>query len=205
MIIAYRSEARRLEATSRLRDSLPRGTPIYARVVSGQGLGRAELLEAGATEVVSERIEAALRFGELLGACGNGDGSADTARFRRVLAAQEPGSIRMLPPPEEGGAVPGLSELIVYNLSEELGCSRKELVKLHEVFTSLPNSDGDEEVGMNELRDVLLRLDDFPIGDAELERWMEFADKDGGGKISFFEFARAYFSSVRREGEPSRN
>jgi len=201
VVVAYRSESRRRATVAMLREALPEDTPIYARVASGQALGQRELLEAGATEVVSERTEAALRFGTLLGALNdgtngtNGDGSnrvgrrvLDPNRLRLELAKVEPGSSPM------SQEVPGFSDQALDTIAEELGCSRSELVELYDMFSTIPDFDMDSEVDLSELRDILLRTSSGPIGDVELEKWMEQADKDGGGTLTFVEFARAYYS-----------
>ena len=60
------------------------------------------------------------------------------------------------------------------------------------LFASLDaNDDGD--VGLDELRDMLLRTSVAPIDDEaeeRLEAWMAEADTDGGGSLSFVEFVR---------------
>uniref|UniRef100_A0A7R9ZDG1 Calmodulin n=1 Tax=Pseudictyota dubia TaxID=2749911 RepID=A0A7R9ZDG1_9STRA len=202
VVVAYRSESRRRAAVAMLREALPDGTPIYARVASGQALGQRELMEAGATEVVSERTEAALRFGNLLGALkdgtnGESDGmekeghkKMDTEWLRRQLAKMEPGSSPM------SEKVPGFSDEGLDTIAEELGCSRSELVELYGMFSTIPDFNMDSEVDVSELRDILLRTTrSGPIDDAALDKWMERADKDGGGTLTFVEFARAYYSS----------
>mmetsp|Transcript_45426 Transcript_45426/g.88749 ORF Transcript_45426/g.88749 Transcript_45426/m.88749 type:complete len:152 (+) Transcript_45426:339-794(+) len=61
VVIAYAFEARRLDATQRLRGALPPGTPILVR--AGDDRFQKELVEAGATDVVTETTETVLRFG----------------------------------------------------------------------------------------------------------------------------------------------
>ena len=186
VIVAYRSESKRLEATSRLRDSLPPGTPIYARCVSGQSLDREELLAAGATEVVSERAESALRFASLVGAVNTID---DMSKLRLSMLAPS-----KITPAHE--MIPGFPDSLINDLSEEFGCSRNELVNLHRVFSSIPDVDGDRFVEVSELRDVLLRsVGSGPIEDTALDKWLEYADSEGSGKLSFVDFARVYFGT----------
>ena len=192
VIVAYRSESKRLEATSRLRDALPAGTPIYARCVSGQTLDREELIAAGATDVVSERTESALRFAMLVGALKN---TNDLSRAR--LAMSEPLKID-----SESEWIPGFPNSLVNDLLDEFGCSRSEVVSLHRIFSSLPNVDGDRFVEITELRDVLLRNSAYgPIDDVALDRWIEFADNEGSGKLSFVDFARVYFGTLKVTAE----
>ena len=187
VIVAYRSESKRLEATSRLRESLPAGTPIYARCVSGQSLGRDELIAAGATDVVSERTESALSFARLVGAIKD---TNDLARLRYAISATS--DDENLP----HQWIPEFPDSLVNDLSDEFGCSRREIVNLHRVFSSLPNVDGDRFIDVSELRDVLLRsVGDGPIDDTALDRWLEIADSEGSGKLSFVDFARVYFGT----------
>lgn len=192
VIVAYRSESKRLEATSRLRDALPSGTPIYARCVSGQSLDRGELIAAGATDVVSERTEAALRFATLVGALPKAN---DVARARSYMTE-----------PSRSGQVydmiPGFPDSLINDLSDEFGCGRSEIVDLHRIFSSLPNVDGDRFVDVSELRDVLLRNTAYgPIDDVALDRWLQFADSEGSGKLSFVDFARVYFGTRKVESK----
>ena len=63
IIVSYSSSSRCLDATRRLRDVFPQ-TPIYVRAASKEEV--TPLLEAGATEVVVETNEAAVRLARLL-------------------------------------------------------------------------------------------------------------------------------------------
>ena len=63
IIVSYSSSSRCLDATRRLRDVFPQ-TPIYVRAASEEEV--TPLLEAGATEVVVETNEAAVRLARLL-------------------------------------------------------------------------------------------------------------------------------------------
>jgi Ca2+-binding EF-hand superfamily protein/voltage-gated potassium channel Kch len=186
VIVAFRSESRRLEATSRLREALPAGTPIYAREVSGQLLGRDELIQAGATECVSERREAALRFADLVGVV-----NTDQAALLRGDLGLE--VFDVAPAPE---TIPGIPEDRFEDLVTEFGCTKRELERLYKIFSSVPGMNGERFIDISELRDVFLRTaGDGPIDDEELERWTEMANSDGGGKLSFVDFARVYFST----------
>ncbi|OEU19828.1 Na_H_Exchanger-domain-containing protein, partial [Fragilariopsis cylindrus CCMP1102] len=57
-IVTYASDDRRLSATMRLRACLPEGTPIY--VYEGNSRIGDKLLEAGATEIINEKVETSL-------------------------------------------------------------------------------------------------------------------------------------------------
>jgi Ca2+-binding EF-hand superfamily protein/voltage-gated potassium channel Kch len=186
VIVAYRSESKRLEAIIRLREALPSNTPIYARCVSGQSLDRDELIAAGATDVVDERSEAAVRFTELVSTPKDG---VNLARIRSGLMMTPPVS-------HEYDVVPGISDSLFNDLCGEFKCSREELVDLHKVFSSLPNVDDDRFVEVSELRGILLRSSiDGPVDDKAMERWIEYADSEGSGKLSFFDFARLYYET----------
>jgi voltage-gated potassium channel Kch len=63
IIVSYSQSSRCLDATRRLRDVFPQ-TPIYVRAASEEEV--TPLLEAGATEVVVETNEAAVRLARLL-------------------------------------------------------------------------------------------------------------------------------------------
>jgi Kef-type K+ transport system membrane component KefB/voltage-gated potassium channel Kch/Ca2+-binding EF-hand superfamily protein len=188
VIISYRSEARRIDAIERLRDALPPGTPIYARVISGQSLGIQALLDAGATDVVDERAEAAIRFATLLGVIRIQD---ETEEFRRRVASLTPGPSLLT----EEESIPGLSEGLLSDLADEFGCSQDDLIRLNKIFTSLPDGGGSEFVDISELRDVLLRTSKDLIDDETLVKWTELADAECGGTLSFVDFARVYFGS----------
>ena len=64
IVVTYANDKRVLEATRRLRDAYP-SAPIFAR--GRTALDAEALLQAGATEVVVESVEAAVRFATLLG------------------------------------------------------------------------------------------------------------------------------------------
>ena len=195
VIVAYRSEAQRLEATARLREGLPPGTPIYARVVSGQSVGRDELLEAGATDVVSERTESALRFASLLNAFNAG---FDVEKLRQKCMKTPPA---LLAPFLEKDP-PGLPQGLLGDLADEFGCSLDDMVRLYEVFSSVPEEPGDQFTSVEELKDIFLRLaGDGPIDDETLQKWVELADFDKSGVLSFTDFARVYFNSKRASTE----
>ena len=190
VIIVYRSEARRLEATERLREALP-DTPIFTRVISGQSLGKQELFNAGATDIVDERTESALRFGVLLGAFRS---NAEAAEMRAELVA-----LAKAEPDLSFEEIPGLSRDRLVDLAEEFCCTQQDLVRLFKIFSSLPEIRDDKFVDVSELRDVFLRTaGDGPIDDTALARWMELAKSEGGDTLSFVDCARLYFGRPGR-------
>jgi Kef-type K+ transport system membrane component KefB len=192
VVVAFRSEAKRLDAIARLRDGLPEGTPIYARVISGQSVGQEELLRAGATAVVSERTEAAFQFGALLGAFVDGVNSDE---FRHQIRQGLPASPSRFYDEEP---IPGIPEDRVCDLAEEFGCTRDDLIGLYEVFSSIPDVTGDQFVPVKELGDVFLRADgEGPVDDDTLAKWVELADSERTGVLSFTDFARSYFRFKR--------
>jgi len=83
IVITYANDKRCLESTQRLREAFP-NAPIYVRARTA--LEAEPLLQAGATEVVVEAVEAVVRFGSLLGA----DADATDALLRRALLRKIP-------------------------------------------------------------------------------------------------------------------
>ncbi|KAL7575586.1 hypothetical protein ACA910_020157 [Epithemia clementina (nom. ined.)] len=186
VVVAFRSEAQRLEASARLRDGLKEGTPIFARVISGQSLSRDDLIAAGATETVSERTESALRFAVLLGVLRD---VPSWSVYRRMLNDGAGMPMDQLEP----NPIPGIPEDQLAGICEEFGCSRREIIRLYRIFTSLPDTTGERFLPVAELEEVFLRKSDRPIDDETAERWKEAADLDGIGLLSFVDFARAFY------------
>ena len=178
IVVTYANPARCLEATRRLRDSFP-AAPIYACARSVQE-GEA-LSQAGATEVVIEPVEAAVRFSNLLGV----ESEQTDAKLRALPSLDE-----FLLLPED--ALPFTQDEIEV-LAQEAQTSTSEVIELYRVFRTLDAND-DGEVGLDEIRDVLMRTSSTPIDDEALRGWMTVADADGGGKLSFDEFLRVYKS-----------
>lgn len=99
--------------------------------------------------------------------------------------------------------IPGLPDDRLNDLTEEFNCSRKNLINLYDVFTSLPEVNGEQFIEVKKLGDVMLRLSrDGPVNDDELAKWMDLADSERGGKISFVDFARVYYTSIQVPTEP---
>lgn len=180
VIITYASDAREIGATVRLRDALPDGTPIYARARNSR-VGQ-ELLDAGATEIINETTEAGLRFGSLLGAF---DTPTEKKRLRKLSLAAT----------NEWEVVPGFSEEALSDLAEEVGCTRRDIDELYEIFVS--TNEGDD-VPISEVRDMLMRsAGDGPVDDERLSRCLQRSDVDGGGDLTFEEFVRASYEECK--------
>lgn len=158
---------------------------------SGQSLGRDELIEACATDVVSERTGASTQFDALFGV-------EDLGSLTISLRARPDSSCNK----EDTSCVetvPGIPEDRFNDHVDEFGCTQ-DLIQLHKIFSYLPDVDGDPFVDVPQLRDVLLRTSvDGPIDDETLNRWMDLADGDRGGMLSFVDFARVYFSTTARK------
>ena len=117
-MIAYRSEKLRLDAISRLRSGLPEDTVIYARHVSGQPVTPRDLIDAGATDVVSERTEAAIQFARLVGAVDS-DGE-DCGMIRQMLTISESDGTSLS---TRNTAIPGVTRSLLIDMAEEFECS----------------------------------------------------------------------------------
>ena len=193
VIVTYRAEARCLEATRRLRDALPPGTPLYVREPRA-GVAPA-LRAAGATDVLSETAELALRFASVLGDLAADDAPAVRAR----LAADGGGGALEAGAAGVGGAdalgmVPGYSEAALADLAAEVGFSQRRIVELHAIFASVAVSEGDGQplVAFADLSGALARVaaDGELLTDAALAKRMRDADVDERSALSFAEFLR---------------
>lgn len=189
VLVTFASDTRRIDATMRLRACLPEGTPIY--VYEGKSRIGQDLLDAGATEVISETIETVLRFGTLAGACKTPE---DVSRLRSLtfknfglIDSQENG---------EEPTVRGLSEQYLVDLADQVGVTKREIMEQWEFFNSIA-SDGDS-VSIEELKELLLRSGSNGPGDgAFLERCLDMEDEDGKGELTFAEYVRAYWRDCR--------
>jgi Kef-type K+ transport system membrane component KefB/Trk K+ transport system NAD-binding subunit len=184
VIITYASESRRLDATMRLRTSMPDHTPIY--VFEGNARFGKELKDAGASEVINETTETILRFASLLGYAKTQD---EMSRLRKLamkeMAMTIPVQSETLVP-----QVPGFTEEVLTDLAEELGCSDRDIAGLYTIFTSI--ADDREEVPIEELRDLIMRnARDGPSDGLAMDQCMKLKDVDGSGELTFVEFARA--------------
>ena len=199
VVVAFRSEAQRLEACTRLREGLKSGTPIYSRVISGQSVSGDDLIAAGATEVVSERTESALRFAVLLGAI---EDLPEWSKYRQMLASIEDTQRDDAYPEKE--PIPGIPEARLTAICEEFGCAQEEIIRLYDVFSSLPDATEEKFLPVYELEEVFLRKSGEPIDDETAERWKQMADLDGVGFLSFVDFARAFYkegAKLKRESQ----
>ncbi|KAL3906845.1 MAG: hypothetical protein SGILL_009112, partial [Bacillariaceae sp.] len=185
-IVTYASDDRRLDATMRLRAALPEGTPIY--VYEGNSRIGKELIDAGATDIINETTETSLRFASLLGACDTSDEISQLRRLSMDHVAME------VPMDEKESGIPGLSEEAVFDMCEELGCSRKDVSDLYEQFVSVA---GDQDtIPIADLKDFLMRqASKGPTDGEQLESCLRLEDEDGGGTITFVEFLRATWNA----------
>lgn len=182
VLISYGSRTRRMDVLRRIRQTLPPETLIYAR--ADNQLEYQELIDAGADEVISESTEAVVRFANILDVFKS-PMEADILRKRLLTAG---------PMSMEGESstqtIPGYSDSYLSDLVEELGISRKNLIKLRDIFESFDGFDG-KDVPITELRDFLARNSDYePIDTEALTRCMKLVDEDGEGDLSFEEFVR---------------
>ncbi|KAG7369131.1 glutathione-regulated potassium-efflux system protein [Nitzschia inconspicua] len=186
VIVTYASDDRRLDATMRLRAALPEGTPIY--VYEGNSRIEQQLMEAGATEVINDAVETSLRFASLVGACQTTD---QISRLRRLSMNH----INMLPTSgfEESG-IPGLSAEAVADLSEELGCSRKDIDELYQKFVAAAGRK--DTIPIPELTEILMRQSsEGPSDGSDFESCLQLHDQDGEGMITFTQYLRATWST----------
>ena len=183
IVITYRLLRRRVDATIRLREAFPK-TPIYTR---GSTAAEAdELRRAGATEVVTESVEVAIRLGALLGG-----GEASDAADRLRSGAAEPRAL------EAVDASEGWTPESLEALADEVGSTRGELERLYSIFADM-DADESSEVDLGELRDAMLRAGFFGavVDDDSLQKWFDEADLDVNGRVSFSEFARISVSGL---------
>ena len=182
VIVTYASDNRRVDATLRLRNSLPEGTPIYA--VEGASHVAPELLKAGATDVVSETAETVLRFASLLGAIPEPSQMKEIRENFLLTEQQSVGDFE-----ESHG---GLHRLQFLDLASEVGCTKAELDELYDEFVSIAG--GMDTVPIAELKGMVMRMDpDGPSDGKSIERCMLFNDEDGAAELTFEEFVRSYW------------
>ena len=193
VVITFASNSRRMAATMRLRASLPVDTPIF--VTAGNNAFAQKLLDAGATDVIVETTESVLRFTNLLGfACSREEMNVIRKQKIVELVATEVGQDA----DDSPETIPGLSELAMFDLASELGCSRRELYELYEEFDSVA---GDRDFApIDELKEVVLRVgQDGPSDGQDLSKYMKLEDEDGRGDLTFIEFARAAWRGTHKE------
>jgi len=131
IVITYANNKRCLEATRRLREAFP-DTPIFVR--SRTKIESEDLLEAGATEIVVEAVEAAVRFAELLDVC-----DATARKLLRTLP--ESSATAELYRAER--AV-DLTDFELDALATECGLTVSQVLKLYDVFITLDANDDGE-------------------------------------------------------------
>lgn len=179
-LITFASAARCLETTTRLREAFPE-TAIYARTVRQQEAD--ELMAAGATAVVVETTESAVRFAKLLGL---EDASKDVAALMRRVPSLggDAGQTQWSAP---------YSQAELMDLADETGVSLERVLELYELFADLASTSGvnDEgEVPKSAVRDLLILTDDAPMDDETLEGFMPLNSAAEGEFVGFFDFVR---------------
>ena len=174
IVITYASQLRCLECTSRLRKAFP-ATRIYVRTERQQEVEA--LTAAGATAVVVETTESAVRFADLLGLS---DASTSSTVRRRPSLPTSAGS-------DEWAFKPPYSEAELSDLAMEVGRSLDEVYELYQSFATLEMND-ECEVARADVRDFLLLTASTPMDDADIEQFMPlqaFSDA-----VGFFDFVR---------------
>lgn len=188
-IVTYASDDRRISATMRLRSCLPEGTPIY--VYEGNSRIGSKLIEVGATEVIVEKTETSLRFASLLGAYTTDD---EASRLRTMSMNRFAVKAPQAGDDPETLVLPGISEELLIDLCEELGCSRKNVEDLYLSFRAVAG--GKDYVPISELKDYIMRQSsDGPMDGTQLTTCMSLEDEDGGGDITFIEYLRANWNT----------
>jgi len=188
-IVTYASDDRRISATMRLRSCLPEGTPIY--VYEGNSRIGPKLLEVGATEIIVEKTETGLRFASLLGAYTTNDEASQLRELSMNRAAP-----KVLNPNDdsESRQIPGMSEALLIDLCEELGCSRKDVKELYVSFQALAGEN--DSVPISDLKDYVMRQSsDGPLNDSQITTCITLEDEDGEGDVLFIEYLRANWNT----------
>jgi Ca2+-binding EF-hand superfamily protein/voltage-gated potassium channel Kch len=219
IVVTYANDKRCLEATRRQREAFP-DAPIYVR--ANTALEAEPLVEAGATEVVVEAVEAAVRFAQLLG------GTAKAESFDSRLSLERRKRTLLLPEKKayfrsdkkSGGESPNDAKTPSYSRSKigravsneklppypreqlealalECGTTLTQICRLYAGFATL-NMNDDGEVELDAIRNMLQRVSVTPIDDQALEAWMAEADEDGNSSLSFFEYVRVDAESRQR-------
>lgn len=186
-IVTYASDERKIEATMRLRASLPEGTPIY--VYEGNSRIGQQLLDAGATDIINETIETSLRFASLLGACSSRD---EISQLRRM--SMDRFEVTTSVGRKDSRRVPGISEEALVDLSEELGCTRRDIDEMYTSFVSIAGER--DAIPILELKEFLMRqARDGPSDGRQLETCLSLEDEDGEGSITLIEYLRASWNT----------
>jgi voltage-gated potassium channel Kch/Ca2+-binding EF-hand superfamily protein len=195
VIVTYASDSRRVEATSRLRNALPSTTPIFA--MEGANHVTQQLLDAGATTVISQTTETVLRFTSLLGIVSEPE---DLTRLRESFRTKELKAATNGEVNEFEERHRGMNKLQFLDLASEVGCTRAELEQLYDEFYSVSIDDNDT-VAIKDLKEMIMRMTTIgPSDGTALDRCMNFKDEDGSGELTFEEFVRAYFDDTCEVG-----
>lgn len=189
-IVTYASDDRRISATMRLRSCLPEGTPIY--VYEGNSRIGPKLMDVGATEIIVEKTETSLRFASLLGAYK----TSDEASQLRELSMNRINSNTPQDSDDDSETIiiPGISDQLLIDLCEELGCTRKDVEELYVSFRAVAGEN--DYVPISELKDYIMRQSsDGPMNDSQITTCMSLEDEDGEGDITFIEYLRANWNA----------
>lgn len=196
IVVTYANDKRVLEATRRLRDAYP-SAPIFAR--GRTALDAESLLQAGATEVVVESVEAAVRFATLLGA----PAEAADSLLRTPLTAESllgglPVATAAIGPEasglrqaygglfgEEPDAPPPYLAEQFGDLANECDTTVEAVRALYSGFFALEAND-DGEVELEDVRTVML-VRGMTVDDAELQAWVA---ESRLSRLSFFDYVR---------------
>ena len=192
IVITYAADNRCLEATRRLRAAYPQA-PIIVRARTM--LDCEPLLQAGATEVVVESVETTVRVASLLGATGDTAGallrtpgtssaavtvdSADGDLWGGGPSGRAPADATLPPFPRDQ----------LEALAAECGITLTQVNELYSGFATL-EANGNGDVTLDAVREMLMRVSVAPIDEAALLMWMTEADTDGSNCLSFFEYVR---------------
>jgi Ca2+-binding EF-hand superfamily protein len=94
----------------------------------------------------------------------------------------------------DDSGIPRLSDEAIVDLTEELGCSRKDIDELYDMFVSVAG--GNDTIPISEVKEFLMRQSvDGPTDGTDLEACLRLEDEDGEGMITFTEYLRATLNS----------
>lgn len=159
--VVYNEFDRCLRATSCLRDAFP-DTPIFVR--SDRRDSVADLIKAGATEVVVATGSVASGMGQLLGVRrdlrfgGLMDDSAAAVALRNM-------AFPLFPPVTQGD-----EDTILSGIADEIDMDKdpEEIRKLYKLFSTSLTLNEDGQVQLSELVYEMLRTSDITVNDEEL-------------------------------------
>jgi Ca2+-binding EF-hand superfamily protein len=90
--------------------------------------------------------------------------------------------------------IPGFTEETLVDLTEELGCTRRDIDELYETFVAVAGAK--DTIPISELKEFLMRRSaDGPTDGSGIEACLNLKDEDGEGSITFVEYLRARWNS----------